>query len=150
MSQVLIAYYSWTGTTAKLAQQIKSLLPNAKLLELKVASETFSADMNRTAEIAKQQIAQNHLPKIITQLPNFTQYDQLLVGGPVWNYGLSTPIISFLKSLAGYRGTVAPFYTDAGDSGDYEEQFQTVNQKLNIVSGNENGKNLGTWVQQFN
>lgn len=149
MARTLIAYYSWSGTTKNLAEKIHTLLPNSDLLAIKVASRTFSSDMYETDSIAKKQRQEHNLPEIISKLPDLNQYDNVLVGGPVWSYYPSTPVLSFLKQLGNYRGTVAPFYTSVGNNGDYEKIFANQNQNLKVVAGNDNGHGLQQWLEQF-
>ncbi len=55
MTKTLIAYYSWSGTTKRLAEKIHSLLPDSDLLEIKVPTGTFSSDMYETSDIAEKQ-----------------------------------------------------------------------------------------------
>lgn len=149
MSKTLVVYYSWSGQTKKLAQRIHQFLPNSDLLELKVAPDTFSSDMYETAAIAEQQLKNNSLPRIVTELPNFSEYDSILVGGPVWSYSPSTPVLSFLDNLEKFPGKVAPFYTSIGNNGDYEKKFANENSALNVLPGNANGYQLKEWIQQF-
>lgn len=149
MTKTLIAYYSWSGTTKRLAEKIHSLLPDSDLLELKVAKGTFSSDMYETDSIAKKQRKDDNLPKIKSELPDFSQYGNILVGGPVWSYYPSTPVLSFLNQLGNFSGTVAPFYTSVGNNGDYEKIFASQNKNLKVVSGNDNGHGLEHWLQQF-
>lgn len=149
MSKTLITYYSWSGKTEKLARKIHHLLPNSDLLELKVAPETFSSDMYETAAVAERQLEKGKLPSIVTDLPDISGYDAILVGGPVWSYSPSTPVLSFLDTLKNFAGKVAPFYTSIGNNGDYEKKFASQNETLNVLPGNDNGYQLKQWVQRF-
>ncbi|MCH3921613.1 flavodoxin [Limosilactobacillus sp.] len=149
MSKTLIAYYSWSGTTKRLAERIHKLLPDSTLLELTVAPGIFSRDMYKTADIAKQQMRAGELPQLTNQLPDLTDYDLVLVGGPVWTYSPSTPVLSFLHALGDYAGKVAPFYTSVGNNGDYERQFADENPQLRVLTGNDNGKNLKNWLEEL-
>lgn len=149
MAKTLIAYYSWSGTTKNLAEKIHALLPSSDLLAIKVPTGTFSSDMYETDSIAKKQRRDHNLPEIISKLPDFNQYNNILVGGPVWSYYPSTPVLSFLNKLGHYRGTVAPFYTSVGNNGDYEKIFAGQNRELKVVAGNDNGHGLKQWLQQF-
>ena len=132
MTRILIVYYSWSGTTKRLAEKIHRLLSNSDLLEIKVPSGTFSDDMYQTDAIAKKQKVDHDLPQIVNSLPSFSDYNCILVGGPVWSYLPSTP-----------------FYTSVGNDGDYEFKFGKENPKLDILPGNSNGKDLSEWIKQF-
>lgn len=149
MFKTLIAYYSWSGNTKNLAEKIHRLLSNSDMLELKIPAGTFSSDMYKTADIAERQKATDKLPKITTPMPDFAKYNNILVGGPVWSYSPSTPVLSFLRILKNYSGKVASFYTSVGNNGAYEKVFAEENPELNILSGNANGQNVETWIKQF-
>lgn len=93
--KTLVAYYSWSGTTARLAKQIQQQIPGSDILEITVPEGTFSSDMNQTADIAKEQIAKKDFPKLTNALPQLSNYDVILIGGPVWSGTPSTPLVSF-------------------------------------------------------
>ncbi len=150
MAKTLIAYYSWSGTTKNLAERIHQQLPGSDLLEIKVPKGTFSSDMYQTDSIAKKQRKDGNLPGLTNAMPDFAQYDNILVGGPVWSYYPSTPVLAFLVKLGNFAGKVAPFYTSVGNNGNYEQIFAGENKKLNVVAGNDNGHNLAAWLKQFN
>lgn len=109
MAKTLIAYYSWSGTTKNLAERIHQQLPGSDLLEIKVPKGTFSSDMYQTDSIAKKQRKDGNLPGLTNAMPDFAQYDNILVGGPVWSYYPSTPVLAFLVKLGNFAGKVAPF-----------------------------------------
>lgn len=122
MKKVLIAYYSWSGTTAKLAHLLQQVT-GGDLYEMKVAADVFSSDMYATSDIATKQRATNALPQLVGSLPDLNQYDVVLIGGPVWSGALATPVLTFLQQGQSTKAVLAPFYTDAGTKGDYEKDF---------------------------
>ena len=65
--KTLIIYYSWSGNTKRVAENIHHEVKNSDLVEIKVPAGTFSADMYKTNDIFKEQIEVNHLPKIDLQ-----------------------------------------------------------------------------------
>lgn len=147
--KVLIATYSFSGTTKKVADKLAELLPDSDQFSIDVADETFSPDMFKTAEIAKQQIAGGDYPTLTHPVPDVSQYDLILVGSPVWSGKPATPVHTFLQHLQGFAGKVATFYTDAGNAGDYEKVFRQWAGNLHVVSTHEGAKQLSQWVQQL-
>ncbi len=107
----------------------------ATQVTLTVPAGTFSNDMYATADVVNQQLASGHLPELTNALPDFTQFDVILVGGPVWSAKVATPVRRFLRQLTTYTGTVAPFYTDAGTPGDYEADFSSLVPRATVVAG---------------
>ena len=149
-NKTLIMYYSWSGTTKRAAQALAKSV-TADVVELSVASQTFSSDMFATSDIAKDQLSTGALPPLTNALPDFKQYTTILIGGPVWSAMVATPVRSLLTDLATYTGTVAPFYTDAGTAGQYEQDFASLMNQATVKPGLEfhgqSGDQLATWVR---
>lgn len=157
IKRALILYYSWSGTTAKMAQALQTI-SHAPTVELTVEPDTFSTDMYQTSDIAKQQLATNHLPLLTNQLPDLNDYDLLLIGGPVWSGEPATPVQQLLKQLPdNYTGTIAPFYTSAGGDQQYQTNFQKLTTAhvvngLGLSSSNFSNETelIKNWWQQLN
>ncbi len=132
--QALILYYSQFNTTAKVASQIHQLT-GADILRIRVADKTFPNDMTATDKIYQKQRASGQLPNLTTKLPDLSYYDVLLVGGPVWDRQISSPIMKLLVQLQGYQGLVAPFSTGWSDTGNYQQDFIAHAGKLTIGPG---------------
>lgn len=132
--QALILYYSQFGTTAKAASQIHQLT-DADILRIQVADQTFPDDMTATDKIYKKQRTSGQLPQIVTKLPKLDYYDAILIGGPVWDGQLSSPIMQLLKQLQEYSGVVAPFSTGWSDTGNYQQDFVAHAGKLHVAPG---------------
>lgn len=132
--KVLILYYSQFGTTAKLASMIHRQT-GADILRLHVPQGYFPDDMEATDQIFKTDLKRGQLPQLITHLPSLQYYDTLLVGGPVWDGKVASPILQLLIQLKGYQGKVAPFSTGWSDTGNYQADFVAHSGKLNVTEG---------------
>lgn len=132
--QALILYYSQFETTAKLASQIHRLT-DADILRVRAAPGTFPDDMTATDKVYKKQRTSGQLPVLTTKLPKLDYYDAILVGGPVWDGRVSSPIMQLLKQLQGYSGVVAPFSTGWSATGNYQQDFIAHAGKLHVVTG---------------
>lgn len=144
--KVLIAYYSWSGTTKRMAEKIDQELPDSDLTEIKVKPDVFSSDMYETFDISKKQIAENNYPAVSTDIADFNKYDLILVGSPIWGSKPATPIYSFLQKLQGYNGQVASFYTHAGTIGDYSGTFKEWAKDLNVIGSADGDSKLDNWM----
>lgn len=151
MKKVLIAYYSWSGRTQKIARELQTNLIDSDLYQITVAHDVFAQDMFKTSDIAKQQLANHQLPPLTSPSCHFNQYDLILLGSPVWSGKPATPVYSFFKQLAGFQGKVAGFYTDAGNAGDYVSAFTALGKtaKVAIVGTHDNQTNLTTWAKKL-
>ncbi|MEE6657254.1 flavodoxin [Pediococcus acidilactici] len=133
--KVLIATYSRTGTTAKVAEALAELLPAADQFTIEVAPGTFSDEMTEVLEQATKQTETGNFLPLSKAVPDISSYDLILVGSPVWNGAPATPIHSFLANLQGYQGIVAPFYTFGGDPGIFEKTFKEWAGNLQVKAG---------------
>lgn len=79
--KILIATYSWSGYTKRLANQIAKLLPGADQYQIAVPAGTYDlTDMYATSDRAKNQLATGELPPLANPIPELDQYDLILVG----------------------------------------------------------------------
>lgn len=131
---VLILYYSQFGNTAKLASAIHQQT-GADILRLQVSQGYFPDDMEETDRIFKSDNQNGRLPQIITELPELHYYDTILVGGPVWDGKVSSPIVGLLRMIRDYQGKVVPFSTGWSDTGNYQANFVAHAGKLKIADG---------------
>lgn len=130
--KTLVVYYSRTGTTDKVAKQIASQT-DADIFELATKLK-FPTDMSATSDLSKEQYQTNKFPELI-EFPNIAEYDRVLIGSPIWNGQLSTPIVSYLKQQVFTTQTVAGFCTSMGSVGDSEQQFSQLAQSDKIKTG---------------
>ena len=131
---ILILHYSQFGNTAKLASAIHRQT-GADILRLQVPRGYFPDDMEATDQIFKSDNQNGRLPQIITELPALDYYDTILVGGPVWDGKVASPIISLLRMMKDYQGKVVPFSTGWSDTGNYQADFVAQAGKLKITDG---------------
>lgn len=151
MKKILIATYSWSGTTKKVADQIAAMLPTAERYEIMVPDGTYDvSDMFGTADKAKKQLANNDLPALVKPLPDLSSFDLILVGSPDWSGMPATPVKTFLNKLEDYNGKVATFYTDAGSVGDFEAVFsQWVGSKATVLPAHRGTNGLDQWINSM-
>lgn len=153
---ILIAYYSWSGNTARLAKKLQRAL-GADVYNMSIPTDTFSADMYETSATAQKQIASGKLPRLTVAVPDLSQYDLVLVGGPVWSDAPSTPVRSFLQDTAGSTVPLAPFYTHTGSADGYEAQFAELAGQRRVYKGmgvvgahiSDADIQIASWLEQF-
>src|SRR5699024_732156 len=107
----------------------------ADIVRIKVPDDTFPLDMEETGRIYQQQLKTHAFPKLVTTLPDLLYYDLILVGGPVWNGKVTSPIIALRQQLLQLTGKIAPFITSWRDTVDYQEDLIDYAGKLNVTSG---------------
>lgn len=116
--KILVAYFSATGTTKKLAEYVASSVC-ADLYEIKPETPYTSADLNwhdRSTRATSEQNNASARPKISGNVANMSQYDVVFVAYPIW-WGQAPKIIyTFLESYDMSGKTIVPFCT-SGSSG---------------------------------
>lgn len=132
-SNVLIVYYSYSGVTEGIAQTLQEKT-GGDLYEIEVV-EPYPDNNQETSDRAAEERESGNLPALQGELPVLDGYDVILVGGPVWTSTLATPVMSYLEQT-NFRGkTVAPFWTDAGNPGNYAADFPAQAQNGEIMEG---------------
>jgi len=98
-SKILVAYFSATNTTEKIAGYIADGLP-ADLYEIDPAVPYTSADLNYSDANSRSSIEMNDpnaRPAISTIIENMEQYDTVFLGYPNWWYSCPMAVLSFIE-----------------------------------------------------
>ena len=117
-SRVLIAYFSATGTTKKIAEYAADAA-SADLYEIVPAEPYTADDLNYNVSNCRANAEMNDpssRPEISGGVTNMADYDIVFIGYPIW-WGEAPRIVStFIESYDFSGKTVIPFAT-SGDSG---------------------------------
>ena len=130
--QVLVVYYSLTGNTGEVAERIRDMT-DGSLFEIETQKPYPSGPALYT--IARAELKHGNFPELKETVDDFSSYDVIFVGAPVWWYSVATPMLSFL-SKADFKGkTVVPFATDGGNYGDFFVDFAREARNAKILEG---------------
>ena len=117
MSQkVLVAYFSASGTTARVAQEIADAA-GADLYEIRPEQPYTSADINwmdKNSRSTREMNDPSCRPAIAEPVQDMAQYDTIFVGFPIWWYVEPRIVDTFLESYDFAGKTVIPFATSGG------------------------------------
>lgn len=116
MSKKLVAYFSASGVTAKLAKALAEAA-GADIYEIKPEVPYTKADLNWMDKQARSTIEMHDTlsrPAIADRLNNMDEYDIVFVGFPIWWYVAPTIINTFLESYDFSEKTIVPFATSGG------------------------------------
>jgi len=111
-SKVLIAYYSRTGTTREVADQIQQTV-GGDLFELKTV-HTYPKEYRATTNQAKREQEANFRPQLTADVPNIESYDRVFIGYPNWWGTLPMAFFTFLENHRFAGKTIIPFCTHEG------------------------------------
>lgn len=150
----LVVYYSYTGNTKRIAEMISKRLA-CDILEVKPRIP-FSSDYDAVVEEYQNNSIDNKEVKIEDISVSLEEYDDIIVGFPVWWYTINPVIVTFLKShdLTGKK--VYSFATNAGWLGhsflDFHKLCLSFEQRngINIVFDSENREKLITSEEKIN
>ena len=118
MNKTLVAYFSASGVTAKLAKTLSETI-GADLYKIQPAIPYTSADLDWTNKKSRSSIEmedKSFRPAIMGKVENMAQYDRIFVGFPIWWYVAPTIINTFLEQYDLTGKKVIPFAT-SGMSG---------------------------------
>jgi flavodoxin len=155
--KVLIVYYSHTGITKGVAEGIQGKTGGDVVVIETV--KTYPSEYSTLIEEAKKELQKNDLPELKKDPPDMLPYDLVLVGGPVWWYTVSTPVMKFL-SLADFAGKkVAAFCTHEGGIGKIFQHFKKQARNAVVLDGldlfkpqtrkGETDKALDSWLDKL-
>lgn len=157
MSKKLVAYFSASGTTAKVAKKMAEAI-GADLFEIKPEKPYTGADLNWQNKNSRSSVEMNDRssrPAIAVKVADMPQYDVVFVGFPVWWYREPSIIDTFMESYDFTGKTVIPFATSGGSGlGDSAANMQKLAKGAKVVggkrfSGNASAEELKAWAGQW-
>lgn len=110
--KILVAYYSWSGNTKKVAENIHQKV-GGDIFEIQTV-QTYPEKYRATTTQAKKEINEGYRPELKTAVDNIDQYDVVFLGSPNW-WGTIAPAVStFLANYNLSGKTIVPFITHGG------------------------------------
>ena len=157
MNKVLVAYFSATGTTKKVAEKLAKAT-GGNLFEIKPQVEYTSEDLNWNDKKSRSSVEMNDefsRPEIENVVENIDDYDTVFVGFPVWWYIPPRIIQTFIEkhNLSGKK--IITFATLGGSGIKDSTDFLKKNYSdLNIIEGkrfgwNESLESIGAWTKKL-
>ena len=157
MSKKLVAYFSASGTTKKVAERLAKAT-GADLFEIKPKVPYSSADLNWMDKKSRSSVEMNDpifRPEIAGKLEGMDQYDLVFVGFPIWWYVAPTIINTFLESYDFSGKTIVPFATSGGSGmGNTNEKLApscpgAILMKGKMLNGSLSQEELKAWVKSL-
>ena len=116
MNKTLVAYFSVSGQTAKLAKTIADVT-GGDLFEIAPETPYTAHDLDWNDKASRSTIEMKDpksRPAITGRVGDMTQYETLFIGFPIWWYQAPRIIETFLESYDFSGKTVIPFATSGG------------------------------------
>ena len=157
MSKKLVAYFSASGTTARVAENLAKAA-GADLYEIKPAAPYTKNDlnwMNKQSRSSVEMRDKNSRPAIADTDANIAAYDTIFIGFPIWWYIAPTIINTFLEAYD-FSGKKIILFATSGGSG-FGKAVQNLQPSApdakiiagEILNGNPNEKELKTFAYKY-
>ena len=158
MSKKLVAYFSASGITEKVAKQIADLA-KADICEIKPKVPYTEADldwMNKSSRSSKEMNNLSYRPEIEDTPLDIAQYDTIYLGFPIWWYIAPTIVNTFLEKHDFSGKKIVLFATSGGSA--FGKTIQhlrpSVSKDTTIVEGkilnSATAEDIKTWLDSVN
>ena len=147
----LIVYYSYSGITRKLAEDI-ALITDGELQELE-PQDPYSFSYNTAVKEVRAQIEKGYCPPLRQGLANIDDFETIFIGSPNWLKTFAPPVLSFLRTTYLSGKTIIPFCTHGGGGfgpmlEDYKRECGASHIKKGIaLKGDYSFDELQKWLE---
>ena len=157
MSKVLVAYFSASGVTAKLAERLASAI-GADLHEIKPEKPYTSADLDWRDSNSRSSVEmkdKSFRPTIANSVENMDHYDTVFVAFPIWWYVAPTIINTFLEAYNLDGKKIIPLATSGSSGmGNTNKELAPSCKGATLEEGkrfaaNAGEKELADWAKKF-
>ena len=135
--KVLVAYFSWGGTTRRMAEAIQEVT-NGDIFEIEPVVP-YPTSYTPCTEVALEERDNDARPAIKDKVADWDKYDIVFIGCPVWWHTAPMIISTFAESYDFAGTTVVPFCTYASTYRD-----ETLAKIVDLTPSAEHLEGLGT------
>ena len=157
MSKELVAYFSASGTTARVAKNLAAAA-GADIYEIKPAVPYSRDDLNWMDKQSRSSVEmrdKNSRPALADTDANNAAYDTIFIGFPIWWYIAPTIINTFLEAYD-FSGKKIVLFATSGGSG-FGKAVQSLQPSApnaqiiagEIFNGNPNEKKLKAFADKY-
>ena len=157
MSKSLVAYFSASGVTARVAKNL-AVAAGADLYEIKPALPYSRADLNWMDKQSRSSVEmrdKSSRPALADTDADIAAYDTIFIGFPIWWYIAPTIINTFLESYD-FSGKKIVLFATSGGSG-FGKAVQSLQPSApgakiiagEIHNGNPNEKKLKAFAEKY-
>jgi flavodoxin len=156
--KVLIAYFSATGNTKRVAENLAKVT-GGDLYEIKPLNTYTNADLDWTNDKSRSSVEMKDLkfrPEMAKDDFSIKEYDEIFLGFPIWWYIAPTIVNTFLEKHDFSNKTIILFATSGGSpfGKTLEHLKPSVSDTTKIIEGdilnhNPDEEKLKAWVETF-
>ena len=154
MNKTLISYFSASGVTKRVAEELSNIV-EADLFEIKPVIPYTDDDLNwmdKNSRSTKEMENKTFRPEVKEQVENINNYEKVIIGFPVWWYTAPTIINTFIEENDLSNKKIYIFVTSGGSGSEksfndlentYPELSFISSKRLSRVSKEE----IENWLQ---
>ena len=131
--KVLVLYYSQTGTTQAVAEELQKQL-DADIERIE-AVNTYDGDFQATIDRCRVEMESGELPELNPIQANLADYDVIFIGYPIWFGTYAMPVATLVKENDFAGKTVVPFCTFGSGGGASWKNLKEALPKADIRQG---------------
>lgn len=155
--RILVAYFSHSGNTQVIANQIHKLA-GGDIFEIKTV-KPYPNDYNVLVDQARQELNSGYRPALATKVENINLYDIVFIGYPDWWSTIPAPVRVFLTSYNFSGKTIIPFCTHEGSGlGRSVTDIRKLCPKSKVLEGfavrggqvHESQNEVSAWIKKLN
>ena len=157
MSKILVAYFSASGITAKVAERLAEVI-GADLHRIQPEVPYTDEDLNWRDKKSRSSVEMNDKsfrPAVANKVENISQYDTIFIGFPIWWYVAPTIVNTFLEQYDLSGKTIIPFATSGSSGmGDTNKELAVSCPGADLKDGKrfsayESAEDLKSWAEEF-
>lgn len=154
-TDILIAYYSWSGNTRKIAELIERET-GGDVFEIEPV-QPYINDCRAFVKQAKEETEAGFRPEL-KAMPKDASHSVVFLGSPIWWYTMAPPLTTFIDRFDLGGKTVIPFHTHGGGGvGVFETDIAKMCPNSTITEGfgaynsggNETAAQIGSWLRSI-
>lgn len=107
-NRILLVYYSQTGRTARIAQLI------VRAIDCDIERIESVIPFNGEKKFTQRMFTDDSSSQIRRLNHDIRKYGTVILGMPVWNNGIPSPMITFIDATDWKGITIHPFFTTGG------------------------------------
>ncbi|NYE56736.1 flavodoxin [Carboxydothermus ferrireducens] len=112
VKQILIAYFTWSGNTRKIANLIHGEV-GGTIFEIQ-PEVPYHSSYNAVVEQARKEIQRGYKPALKSKIDHIESYDIIFIGSPNWWNMIAPPVATFLSEYDLSGKIIVPFCTHGG------------------------------------
>ncbi|HIZ16216.1 MAG TPA: NAD(P)H-dependent oxidoreductase [Firmicutes bacterium] len=153
MSKILVAYFSASGVTASVAQEIANAV-GADLYEIRPVQPYTAADLDwtdKSSRSTKEMDDPACRPAVAEPVHDMAKYDTVFVGFPIWWYVEPRIVDTFMESYDFSGKRIIPFATSGGSGIEKaEKRFKSIYSGMLWEKGRLlNGLDVKDWAKRI-